>query len=106
MPPIAMTSGNATGSTQIAGAPSCAPHKPTATIASTWSAPEIGCRKPVTKPVAFALQDVSQGGLRPERGQQSRRMGHRSLRRARHRNAPISNATRWIVQNAPSVPTV
>ena len=34
-PPSAITSGNVTGSTQIAGAPSCAPQSPTATIAST-----------------------------------------------------------------------
>ena len=35
MPPNAITMGNVTGSSQIAGAPSCAPHNPTATIAST-----------------------------------------------------------------------
>ena len=31
-----MTIGKATGKSQIAGAPSCAPHSPTATIARTW----------------------------------------------------------------------
>ena len=35
IPPKAITMGNATGRTQIAGEPSCAPHSPTATIAST-----------------------------------------------------------------------
>ena len=35
IPPTAMTIGKATGSNQIAGLPSCAPHSPTATIAST-----------------------------------------------------------------------
>ena len=34
-PPNAMTSGNTTGKTQIAGAPRKAPHRPTATIAIT-----------------------------------------------------------------------
>ena len=34
-PPSAMTIGNVTGSSQIAGAPSCAPQSPTATMAST-----------------------------------------------------------------------
>jgi hypothetical protein len=42
IPPTAITMGNATGSTQTAGAPSCTPHRPTATIASTWSKPAIG----------------------------------------------------------------
>ena len=35
MPPNAITIGNVTGSSHIAGAPSCAPHSPTDTIAST-----------------------------------------------------------------------
>jgi hypothetical protein len=34
-PPTAMTSGNTIGSSQIAGAPRNAPHRPTATIATT-----------------------------------------------------------------------
>ncbi len=42
IPPVAMIIGNTTGKSQIAGAPSCAPQSPTATIASTWSNPEIG----------------------------------------------------------------
>ena len=42
IPPIAITRGNATGNSQIAGGPNCAPHRPTATMASTWSRPEIG----------------------------------------------------------------
>src|SRR5262249_39682398 len=50
MPPTAITIGKATGSSQIAGLPSCAPQRPTATIASTWSGPEIGCWKPLRKP--------------------------------------------------------
>src|SRR5262245_13393710 len=49
-PPNAITRGNVTGSTQIAGAPSWAPHMPTATIAMTWSRPKIGCSIPATKP--------------------------------------------------------
>ncbi len=32
-PPNAITIGKVTGSSQIAGAPSCAPHSPTATMA-------------------------------------------------------------------------
>jgi hypothetical protein len=35
MPPKAMAMGNVTGNSQIAGAPSSAPHSPTETIAST-----------------------------------------------------------------------
>src|SRR5262249_46418476 len=35
IPPTAIPIGNATGNIQIAGAPSCAPHRPTAIIAST-----------------------------------------------------------------------
>ena len=42
MPPNAMTIGNVTGRSHTAGAPSCAPHSPTETIASTWSRPETG----------------------------------------------------------------
>ena len=34
-PPTAITIGNVTGSSHTAGAPSCAPHRPTAIIAST-----------------------------------------------------------------------
>jgi hypothetical protein len=34
-PPNAITSGNTTGSSQIAGGPRNAPHKPTATMATT-----------------------------------------------------------------------
>ncbi len=34
-PPSAITMGKATGSIQIAGAPSCAPHIPTASMART-----------------------------------------------------------------------
>ena len=45
-----MTIGKTTGNTQIAGAPSCAPHIPTATIARMWSIPEMGCQKPLAKP--------------------------------------------------------
>ena len=41
-PPIAITSGKVTGSNHIAGAPSWAPQRPTATIATTWSRPETG----------------------------------------------------------------
>ena len=106
MPPIAMTIGNATGSTQIAGAPSCAPHRPTATIASTWSS--AGDR----------MQEARSGSRRPRpagRGARAdcvqsaassaTRMDRTMRRCSLHRSAPISSATRWIVQNAPSEPT-
>jgi hypothetical protein len=46
----AITIGNVTGSNQIAGAPSCAPHSPTETIATMWSSPDIGCIKPLVSP--------------------------------------------------------
>ena len=62
IPPNAMTSGNATGSTQMAGTPSCAPHRPTATIASTWSSPEIGCTNPVRKPAAAPCCTCAKAG--------------------------------------------
>jgi hypothetical protein len=50
-PPSAMTSGKTTGRIQIAGAPRKAPQRPTATIATTWSQPRIGCQNPLAKPV-------------------------------------------------------
>ena len=52
IPPKAMTIGNVTGSSHTAGAPSWAPHRPTETIASTWSSPEIGWWSPARKPSA------------------------------------------------------
>lgn len=42
IPPRAMTIGNVMGSSHKAGGPSCAPHSPTETIASTWSRPDRG----------------------------------------------------------------
>jgi hypothetical protein len=44
--PSAITIGKVIGSTQIAGAPSCAPQMPTATIAIRWSTPVKGCSSP------------------------------------------------------------
>jgi len=55
IPPMAITMGNATGSTQMAGAPSCAPQRPTAIMATTWSRPEIGCLSPLRKLTASPL---------------------------------------------------
>ena len=66
-PPNAITSGNVTGSSQIAGAPSCAPHRPTATIASTWSRPDTGCSSPVTKPAAWPDCSCAQAGTGKQR---------------------------------------
>ncbi len=42
MPPSAITIGKVTGKSHSAGAPSCAPQRPTAIIARTWSSPESG----------------------------------------------------------------
>ena len=53
-PPNAITIGKVTGSSQTAGGPSCAPQRPTATIASTWSSPETGCSKPGQEALAPA----------------------------------------------------
>ena len=72
-PPTAMTSGKVTGRAQIAGRPSCAPQMPTATMAMMWSKPEIGCRKPLTKPMASPLTmcaEVICGSSRDRRGEQ------------------------------------
>src|SRR5436190_18523289 len=52
-PPTAMIIGKTTGKTQTAGAPSCAPQSPTATIARIWSQPEIGCLNPLANPAAL-----------------------------------------------------
>lgn len=52
IPPNAITIGKVTDRSQIAGAPSCAPHSPTETIATMWSSPEIGCSNPLMKPPA------------------------------------------------------
>ena len=91
-----MTIGNATGSNQIAGAPSCAPHSPTATIASTWSSPEIGCRKPVRKP-SPALLDVCEGrrAERPaKRDRSDRRTWHWHHRSLRHQHETLDRPER------------
>ena len=79
-PPNAITSGNATGSTQIAGAPSTAPHRPTATIASTWSSPDTGWASPARNPAAWPLFFVRE---RDRRQQCEERNAHqqRSARR-------------------------
>ena len=60
--PSDMTSGNVTGRIQIAGLPSCAPQSPTAIIASTWSRPDQGCCRPVTKPVACPRSTWAKAG--------------------------------------------
>lgn len=58
----AITSGKVTGSSQIAGGPSCAPHRPTDTIANTWSRPETGCLSPARKPAACPCCWCAQAG--------------------------------------------
>ena len=102
VPPKAMTIGKVTGSSQTAGGPSCAPQSPTAIIASTWSRPETGCESPARNPVASPPARM--------RGEKSRRAEPREERERRgatpaHRIHPNRIAVRWIVQNAPSVPT-
>ena len=62
-PPKAITSGNTTGRSQIAGAPRNAPHSPTATIAMTWSGPKIGCVKPPQKSMATPCSECAKTGL-------------------------------------------
>ena len=52
VPPKAMTIGNVTGSSHMAGGPSWAPQSPTAIMASTWSSPDTGCASPARNPVA------------------------------------------------------
>ena len=49
-PPNAITTGNTTGSSHIAGCPRNAPHRPTATMATTWSKPEDRVREAARKP--------------------------------------------------------
>ena len=62
-PPTAITIGKVTGSSQTAGGPSCAPQRPTETIASTWSRPEIGCSSPVRKPWAWPSWTCARTGV-------------------------------------------
>src|SRR6266702_4353338 len=62
-PAMAITSGNTTGSTQIAGAPRNAPHSPTATIAITRSGPKIGWVKPPQKSMATPLSEWAKAGV-------------------------------------------
>jgi len=57
--PSAITSGKVIGSTQIAGLPSWAPQRPTATMATRWSSPVIGCMKPDSRPIAAALPECA-----------------------------------------------
>jgi hypothetical protein len=63
-PPNAITTGNTTGSSHIAGWPRNAPHKPTATMATTWSGPRIGCAKPLASPPATPSCASAQSGRR------------------------------------------
>ena len=49
-PPRAITNTNVAGTAHSARPPSCAANRPTATIASTWSSPPMGCMKPCAKP--------------------------------------------------------
>jgi hypothetical protein len=72
MPPKAITIGNVTGSSQTAGAPSCAPHSPTETMATMWSSPDIGCWNPLTKPPSASPNRCAKAVA-----------GHRSKRQSR-----------------------
>ena len=97
-PPSAITMGNVTGRSQIAGAPSCAPQRPTAIIASTWSRPEIGVREAGKKSRRLARLHVGEAQARPSVKQYRR--GNAML----HGPSIISTSL-WIVQKAPSEPT-
>src|SRR5262249_36825098 len=61
-PANAITRGNTTGSSQIAGAPRNAPHSPTATIAITWSGPKIGWVNPPMKSMATPFSEWAKAG--------------------------------------------
>ena len=104
MPPNAMTMGNATGSTQIAGAPSCAPHRPTAIMATTWSSPEIGCRKPLRKLSSSPLCTCACAAGAKHRSVKSTASTRAApgVPHALHCAPLRRRAKRWMLQNAPS----
>ena len=90
-PPNAMTIGNVTGSSQMAGAPSCAPQRPTAIIASTWSSPGERVQKPGQKPARLSLLIVRQHAAAAASEQHQQNERHP---RARHRRLPSSISVR------------
>ena len=81
-----------TGNSQIAGAPSCAPQRPTAIMASTWSRPEIGCSKPVRKPAACPACTCAQA-REGATSAPAARARHRLSREALHRFVTRSHRT-------------
>ena len=62
-PPAAMTRGKIIGSSQIAGAPRNAPHRPTATMAMTWSMPKNRMGKTARKTTGEVFAGVGKGRL-------------------------------------------
>ena len=92
-PPPAITSGNTTGSSQIAGAPRNAPHRPTATIATTWSQPKIGWVKPLDEAADRACRPHAPG----------RRHAERQKSRENHQHARAELHLRISARNPPSV---
>ena len=107
MPPRAITIGNATGKTQIAGTKLRTPQ-----ANRNHGQYVIETRNWVThsgqKPARFAFSDVGIRYLRKLDGQsQHRQASEMCAAKCRsHRITPINIATRCIVQNAPSEPTV
>ena len=84
------------------------PRGPTAIIASTWSRPETGWRRPVRKPAAAPVCSWASAARATRRKAATRSGGpHRGVApRDPLIAAPRKSiAVRWIVQKAPSTPT-
>ena len=88
----AITRGNTTGSSQIAGAPRNAPHRPTATMATTWSQPKIGCRKPLVKPPTAFTGMRERGRRRQHRADDQDKFASAHLRQPSHVIRPARRA--------------
>ena len=68
--PAAITTGNVAGSSQSAGRPSCEAHRPTATIASTWSSAVERMRQAVAEAAGMAA-DVGERRMAEGAGRDS-----------------------------------
>ena len=93
-PPNAMTTGKVTGSSHRAGGPSCAPHSPTATMASTWSSPEIGWSQPREKPTGDVLPRVRERGGRPQETEENAKHDGRQAHGAPRPHRPHGRVAR------------
>jgi len=107
--PNAMTIGKTIGSTHIARRAKLRTHIPTATIARMWSESGDWMLEALAKPIASPPRLWAKAMKRVEEKEENyQRAAGRScaFTEVFHGVIPKSIAARWIVQNAPSDPTV